>query len=350
MALLTTSNVKISGICACVPRRIEDNFDSPLIPEKDRSVFGDTIGIRYRRIADKGVTASDLCFTAAEKLLDNLSWNRTDLDVLIFVTQTADYIIPNTSSILQQRLGLSKRCLAFDINLGCSGYVYGLSVVSSLLQNISGGKALLLVGDCSTSVISPSDKSTYPLFSDAGSATAIERCEGDTWHFNLQTDGTGYEDIMIKSGGMRHPFQDASIIEKKIDDGVYRNDLQMKLDGTNIFNFALREVAANIQSLLEQTNSSLSNVDFVVFHQANKLMIENICRKLKLDIAKVPLSLYDFGNTSSASIPVTIVTRLAPRLFDTSATLILAGFGVGLSWGSAYLTLDKATILPVMEI
>lgn len=350
MAIFTTSNAQIAGLSVCVPSQTEDNLDLDLIPAKDRETFVDTIGVRYRRVAPPGVTATDLCYTAAQKLLAELKWESSEVDILIFISQTPDYLIPNSASILQQRLGLSKSCIAFDINLGCSGYVYGLSVVASLLQNMPTAKALLLVGDCSTSVISTNDKSTYPLFSDAGSATAIIYNQGQQWHFNLQTDGNGQEDIMIKTGGMRHPFSVESLTERQIEEGISRSDLKMKLDGGRIFNFALREVAANVQALIEQKQIETSTISYYMFHQANKLMIESIARKLKLSMTQVPLSLYDFGNTSSASIPMTISSQLKGVLTGSSINLLLSGFGVGLSWGSAYVPFDKAVILPVIEL
>jgi 3-oxoacyl-[acyl-carrier-protein] synthase-3 len=245
---------------------------------------------------------------------------------------------------------MSKKCIALDINLGCSGYVYGLSVIGSLLKNIPGGKGVLLVGDCSTSVISRHDKSTWPLFSDAGSATLVEQSGDCVWHFNLQSDGSGYEDIMIDSGGQRHPFTAASLIPHEYAPGILRNGLQMKLDGINIFNFALREIAPNIQDLLQAIKVPQSSVDYFVMHQGNKLMLECIRKKMKEDAHKFPYSLYHFGNTSSASIPVTIVTKLQHEPKGQKSTMLLSGFGVGLSWGSVLLSLDQSIILPLIEV
>ncbi|MBK8658491.1 MAG: hypothetical protein IPN22_06370 [Bacteroidetes bacterium] len=183
MAIFSIPNVQIAGLSAAVPKQTVDNMHCDLLSESERKMFVDTVGIRYRRIAPAHVTASDLCLAAAEKLLNQLAWNRQDIHVLVFITQTPDYIIPNTSSILQHKLGLPKSTLVFDVNLGCSGYVYGLSIISSILQNMTGGKALLLVGDVSTHTISSKDQSTVPLFSDAGSATALQFSAGSQMHF-----------------------------------------------------------------------------------------------------------------------------------------------------------------------
>jgi 3-oxoacyl-[acyl-carrier-protein] synthase-3 len=350
MAIFPLSGIVIRGIAASVPIQSEDNENLALIPARERQSFIEQMGIRYRRVAPTGMTASDLCVHAAKPLLQRLSWSPTDIDILIFISQTPDYLIPNTASVIHQRMGMSKKCIALDINLGCSGYVYGLSIISSLLQNIPGGKGLLLVGDCSTSVISRDDKSTWPLFSDAGSATVVEQSAGSLWHFNLQSDGSGYRDIMINSGGHRNPFTPESLVPHEYAPGISRSDLQMSLDGINIFNFALREVAPNIQSLLTYADISQSSIDYFVLHQGNKLMLECVRKKMNEREDKFPYSLYHFGNTSSASIPVTIVTELLEKITGHSSNLLLSGFGVGLSWGSLVLTVDSPIILPLVEV
>jgi 3-oxoacyl-[acyl-carrier-protein] synthase-3 len=350
MAVFTVPNIKISGLAASVPKQVEDNLAFDLLPEKERELFVNTTGIRYRRIAPAGITAADLCQTAAEKLLEELKWNREEINILIFISQTPDYLIPNSSSVLQHKLGLSKSCLCFDINLGCSGYVYGLSVVASLLQNMPKGKALLLVGDVSSACISKTDKSTAPLFSDAGSATALEYSAGEKITFNLQTDGKEYDDIIIYDGGYRNPFTAESLLMQEIDKGITRNKVQMKLDGVKILNFALREVAPNIKQLATDGNIDIEAVDYFIFHQANKLMLESVRKKIPASAEKVPYSLYDYGNTSSASIPITMTANLHQQLASGELKLLLSGFGVGLSWGSAYIVTRNIVCLPLIEV
>jgi 3-oxoacyl-[acyl-carrier-protein] synthase-3 len=233
--------------------------------------------------------------------------------------------------------------MAFDINLGCSGYVYGLSIIAALLQNMPGAKGLLLVGDCSSSCISMQDKSVAPLFSDAGSATLLEYKEGEQMHFNLQTDGKEFDDIIISDGGMKHPFISDSLIYKEIAVGQVRNNLHMKLDGMKIFNFALREVPGNVAHLLDYSSIGKDTVTKAYFHQANLLMNERVRIKIGVSEEKVPYTLYDYGNTSSASIPVTLCA------YPTHTQhVLLCGFGVGLSWGSALVNLNEADILPIL--
>lgn len=350
MAVFTVPNVKLSGLAACVPHQVEDNQNFSLLSENERALFIKTVGIRYRRVAAAGVTASDLCFAAAEKLLTDLNWNRQEIKVLVFVTQTPDYLIPNTSSILQEKLKLPKDCLAFDVNLGCSGYVYGLSIVGSLLQNMTGGKALLLVGDVSTKTISMQDKSTAPLFSDAGTATGLEYSLNHEFHLNLQTDGKEFDDIMIPDGGFRNPVSESSFELKEYEGGILRSDMAMKLDGLKIFNFALREIEPNIHALLKEKGIDKAAIDYFVFHQANLLMLESVRKKLAVEPEKVPYSLYDYGNTSSATIPLTMVVKLREALISRKLNLLLSGFGVGLSWGSAYIETQNIVCSELIEI
>lgn len=350
MAFSTIHNISVEALSAAVPILTQDNLDLELLSEKERALFVKTVGIRYRKIASETTTASDLCFACAEDLFSKKVVERSEIKVLIFISQTPDYLIPNTASILQYRLGLQKSCIAFDVNLGCSGFVYGLNLAASLLSNITDGKALLLVGDVSTKVISKQDKSVMPLFSDAGSATVLAKAANKTMQFNLQTDGSEYDDIIIPTGGMRNRISPNSLKESEVEGSNFRAPIHMKLDGIKIFNFALREVAPNIKSLCDNANVSQSEIDFFVLHQANRLMLESVRKKLGVEEAKVPYSLYNFGNTSSASIPLTMVTNLREELQHKKLRLLLSGFGVGLSWGSVLLETENIFVSPLIEM
>lgn len=350
MAVFTIPDIKLSGLAGCVPKQTQDNKEIEILKPNERDLFINTVGIRYRKLVPEGVTAADLCFEATQKLITDLNWNRNDIKLLVFITQTPDYVIPNTSSILQQKLGLPKSCLAFDVNLGCSGYVYGLSIIGGLLQNMPGAKALLLVGDISTRTISMQDKSTAPLFSDAGTATALEFSKGRQIHFNLQTDGAEYDDIIVPDGGFRNRVTSESFEVKTYEGGIQRSALDMKLDGIKIFNFALREVAPNINALLNDKAIDKESIDYFVFHQANRLMLESVRKKLQIAPEKVPYSLHDYGNTSSASIPITLIANLRYQITSKTNRLLLSGFGVGLSWGSAYLETENIVCPELIEL
>ena len=348
MAKFSIENIKISGISAAVPPTVFDNLDYDWISEKERKMLVKTTGVLKRNIATFGTTTSDLCVSASEALMMKLGWKKDDVDVLIFVSQSGDYVIPATSCIIQDRLKLPKSCLAFDINLGCSGYVYGLSVISSLLKgNLR--KGLLLVGDVSSLHASKKDKSAYPLFGDAGTCTAIEYNENaKPSFFNLQTDGSGYEAIIIRDGGARNYVSENSLQEQKISEGIERNKIQLELNGMDVFNFALKEVTPNILDLLEFSKLTSESVDYFVFHQANKLINESIRKKLNLNTEKVPYSIERYGNTSSASIPLTILHCLQGQLKNKK--VLLSGFGVGLSWGSAIINFDDVVCIPIIEL
>ena len=344
MAIFSIPDIKLSGISACVPENEYNNSDYDWISEKDRETLIKTIGVEKKRFADKGTTTADLCFAASEKLLNELNWNREDVQLLIFVSQSRDYLIPATAGILQEKLGFLKTCMAFDISLGCSGYVYGLSVIGSLMSTGRISKALLLSGDISTLNTSFKDKSAFPLFGDAGTATAIELQENTPpkMTFNLQTDGKGYKAIIIPDGGIRNfADKETSFEYEKIDEGIYRNKFNIALNGVDVFNFSLREVRPNIKKVLEFASLTNDDVDYFVFHQANKLMNETIRRQLRLPEEKVPYSLKDYGNTSSASIPLTIVTNLSEEVRNKKLRFLLSGFGVGLSWGSVILETEN---------
>jgi 3-oxoacyl-[acyl-carrier-protein] synthase-3 len=350
MACFKIDQVSLRGICAAVPRTSADNLTLELLPERDRIALVRTAGIAQRRVAAPHICASDLCFAAAEPLLATLGWDRATIDVLVFVTQTPDLLVPGTASQLQERLGLGNHVLAIDVNQGCAGYVYGLSIASAMLSAGHLRRALLLVGDTITHTLSPEDKSTVPIFSDAGSATALEFAAGATpMQFNLQTDGKGYQAICIPAGGSREPYRAEGSVLHDHGQGIRRGAHHLAMQGLDVFNFALAEVAPNVRALLEFADVAMDQPDAFVFHQANLLLNESIRRKLGVPTEKVPYSLREFGNTSSATIPVTMVHALAERLRTAHSKMVLSGFGVGLSWGSVLLELDRIVCPPMVE-
>ena len=274
MAVFTVPNISISGMAACVPRNTVSNHDFDILNEKERDLLIKTIGIENRRVAAAGTTSADLCQIAAERLLKEIGWQPSTVQLLVFVTQTPDYITPATATLLQNELGLPKTALAFDINLGCSGYVYGLSVVASLLSRMPGVRALLLVGDIATATISDRDKSTTPIFSDAGSATALEYdAKATTMTFNMGSDGAGSDAIIIPHGGYRHPVDAASLQYRDVEPGITRNDTHLIMNGIDVFNFALKEVTANVNELLEKIEVDRQSIDYYLFHQAQFVQI-----------------------------------------------------------------------------
>jgi 3-oxoacyl-[acyl-carrier-protein] synthase-3 len=292
-----------------------------------------------------------MCERAANALLDKLQWERSSVDLLIFVSQSGDYLLPATSAVLQHKLGLKKTLTAFDVSQGCSGYIYGMFLAYSLLSTGAYKRALLMTGDKSTLSTNYRDKSVYPLFGDGASVTAIEHETGaPPAFFNLFTDGSGYKSIIIEHGGCRHPLTVESFEIRQVEPGIERAQRNLVLDGIEVFNFALKEAAPSIMSILEESKTPASAIDYFVFHQANRLINESVRKKCKVEPEKVPYSLDKFGNTSSASIPLTMLYGLKNQLEKRPLTLLLSGFGVGYSWGNCILKINPLTCTEILEM
>lgn len=339
---LSILGVALRGIAAAVPSGKEDNAELESLSEKSKKEIIERVGIRYRHVADTETTASDLCLASAEKLLNELSWDSADVGLLIFVTQTPDHIVPGSATQLQHKLGLPQNAIALDINQGCAGYVYGMSVVSGMMKSFGIRKALLLVGDTITKMISPTDNSIRPIFADAGSATAFELdAAAGEMHFKLGSKGADFESIHVPHGGFRFPTTDDSLKKKEISEGIVRNMCQLSMNGQAVFTFGLSTVAGEINKLLTEQGSSSEDFDLLVLHQANQFLNDAIARKVGFSKEKTPSSLFEFGNTSCATIPVTLVSQISDSLKAGKVNLLLSGFGVGLSWGNVILTTDR---------
>ncbi len=345
MAFLEFKNVRIAGFSAGVPKRIVVN-DKVASHDYDAADFVATTGVRERRFGD--FTTSDLCYAAAEQLLSDLQWEKNEVGALIFVSQTADYIFPATACILQERLGLTKECYALDVSLGCSGWTYGLSVVAGLLSENGITKALLLVGDAKARA---KEINSDPLFGHAGTVTAVEYSKNASgFAFHVGTDGSGYDAIIIPDGGARNQITEDSLKPIQGADGVTRHRLQSVMKGMDVFSFGITVVPKTVKKLLEKQQVDIESVDYFLFHQANKMMNEKIRKKLKLPEEKVPYCMQDFGNTSSASIPLTLVTQIADAVRTRPLRLLGCGFGVGLSWATVLFDTDKIVVSKLVEL
>ena len=345
MAFLDFKNVRIAGLSAGVPKHIEYTKDNPCISsEYDYEDFIKSTGIRSRRI-DESLTTSDLCCVAAEKLIADLNWDKKEIEVLIFVTQGPDYIAPSTACIIQDRLGLSKECYAAELPLGCSGWVYGLSYAVSLLSSGCVKKALLMVGDARLQL-----PTIDPLVGFAGTVTALEYKEGEKgFKFHLGTDGSGYDAIIIPDGGARNQMSPKSFDLENVN-GKQMCRLQSRMNGMDVFSFAISTAPKSMKKLAAQYNLNLDEMDYCILHQANLQIDEIIRNKMKFPEEKVPMCLYDFGNTSSASIPLTIVSQLKGKIELKHTKFICCGFGIGLSWGSVAFDTDNVVISELVEV
>lgn len=344
------SKVEIVGISTCVPKNIEENASLSFFKEGEAEKVMLSTGIERRRIVDFGVTAGDLCTKAAEELITGLGWKKSEIDCLIFVSQTHDYILPSTSCIIQGRLGLPETCCCFDVSYGCSGWVYGLCILSSMLASGVMRKGLLLVGDTTSSFKSPKDKTARPLFGDAGTATAVQyNKDAEDMFFSLFADGKKYDTIIIPDGGCRNPFSESSLIEVEVEEGVIRTPMHSVMNGMDVFSFGISKGPEVTLDVLDFAGCSVEEIDLFVFHQANKFMNEKIRKKLKIDESKVPYSMKDFGNTSCATIPLTICTCLKNPESVNGKSMIGTAFGVGLSWASVYTKLKNVRHISLSE-
>jgi 3-oxoacyl-[acyl-carrier-protein] synthase-3 len=350
MAFLDFPNLSLKGLSVCVPKATLENKNLPIFTTEEAGKFIASTGVERRRVAGNDICTSDLCYHAGEKLLNDLGWSKVDVDCLVFVSQTPDYYLPTTSCLLQSRLGLKNEVLSIDISSGCSGWIYGLNVISALLSSGNLKRGLLLVGDTILKTCSRDDKSSFPLFGDAGTATAIEFRKGDKgFKFHLACDGSSYETIIIPDGGFRNPFSMESFVTKEFEPGIRRNKIQLAMDGMNVFSFGMKRATESVNLLMSHFNISPDQIDYFIFHQANKFLNEKIRKKLNLSEEKVPYSLKDFGNTSSASIPLTLLLK-SKDLEHSRKKIIACGFGVGLSWGSVSFDTNNIVCPDLIEI
>ena len=348
MAKLIFHGVGIKALSACVPQETVYNKDlAYLIPEEEIEKTINNIGIEQRRIANPDVTASDLCYKAARQLMDENGIDPSSIDVLLFMSQTADYRIPATSCILQQRLGLPRETMCFDISLGCSGYLFALSTAFAYASMEGVNRVLLLDGETFSKIVNRRDKVDWPLYGDAGTATLIEKGDFGQSTFLLYTDGSGENALKIQ-GGMRNPITPESLVEREQEEGNIRNDLEVFMDGMDVFNFAISKVPKSVKQLLKETDMTIDQVDYLVFHQANRFMMDFFAKKLKMNPERVPYCIHKYGNTSSASVPLTISSELNGRL-NGKNTVVMSAFGAGLSWGSAVVQMNDCKVLPVTE-
>lgn len=341
MAVVKTTGARIAAVCTCLPTKRFDNLSnlSAFTEEEIRKVTG-MAGVSSRRMAGETVCSSDLCIAAAKRLLERLEWAPESIDAVIMVTQTPDYFLPSTACVVHHRLKLADHCAAFDVGLGCSGYPYGMWLAALMLQGGGIRRVLLLHGETPTRFSDQSDRSVSLLFGDAGSATALEATDAaePTWHYALHSDGGGYNSMIVESGGFRDRF------------GQDKRKHCVAMNGALIFNFTIKRVPALIEETLKAASIGSDDVDYFIFHQSNQFIMKHLCVKQSLPSEKVPIILRDFGNTGGASIPLTLTHGHLTRPKGRALRLMLLGYGVGLSWGSALVDLDARAILDSVEL
>lgn len=340
-------------MAACVPKNVIDNYhyDLDIWPEEEVKKVVDKVGVAERRFADEKTCSSDLCFAAAEKLIADNNIDRNEIDLVVFLSQTPDYRMPATSILLQNRLGLPMTTMAFDISLGCSGFISALSVVYAMMQTNGFRKALLLDGETRSKVYSRKDRRNAFIFGDAGVAALVERSDkfGESC-FSINSDGSRGDLIMIPGGGYRNMSSADTLKEKVVDEfGNIRSDEQGYMNGADVFNFVIVEIPRDIKNLVAASGEHIQDLDFYVFHQANAFINNHIAKKMKLDSTKIPWTIQKYGNTSSVSIPLTICSELKDRM-KGQKKMLLSAFGVGMAWANAIIPFSDCKISDIVEI
>jgi 3-oxoacyl-[acyl-carrier-protein] synthase III len=351
--------MKLAGVSAAVPKnKVKSAAAYANFPQTDVDRIVNNIGVLEHREVSAGQTSSDLCIAAAEPLLEKLGWERSTIDAVVLVTESPDHFMPSSSYRAHHAMKLPDRCMVFDVNLGCSGFTHGLLVMHSFMQSGLVKRGLLMCGEATTDSIrpalekckNPSDLGNSLLFGDAGSVCALSNEGPEQIRARaFGADGSGFNHIIVPGGGFRSPWG-PELFELRADEkGERRRPLDLILRGPEIFSFSIKRVPPLFDEIMGEAKWTRDDVDVFVFHQANKFMLDFLRKRLKLPVEKVPLSIEEFGNTSCASIPLTMVSRSAERLTKPTKWVML-GFGVGLSWSGVAVETDQIVSLPIIEV
>ena len=349
MAYWEIKNVALRGVTGTVPNNPVKSAELDIFTEEDAQLFDDTVGIKNRYLAPDDVCASDLCCDAGERLIAGLGWEKESIDVLVFASVTGDYKTPPTSGILQDRLGLPTSTFVVDLPMGCCGTLYAINVAGNMLSAGTAKRALLLIGDTASRMGSYKDKNRVPLFGDAGMAMALEYDpSAEDIVIEMNTLGSGYQALMTPHGEYRHPIdKEKSFIEEDFGNGIIRAPKDALINGMDVFSFAITKPPISIKKMMEKYGLTADNVDYFLIHQANKLIVDRIVKKLKLPLDKTHYDLQEFGNLGGASIPMLMTYNLSEELQDRALTLVCSAFGLGLTWGTIVLRTQKMMVLPV---
>ncbi len=338
---MMNTSARIKDIAIFVPEKVLTNAElAAIYPEWPAEKILDKTGIKERRIAAENQTAGDLAYEAALKLFAQGQTTAADVDFIILCTQAPDYVLPTTACVLQDRLGVSRQAGALDINLGCSGFVYGLSLAKGLIETGAARCVLLLTADTYSKYIHPMDKSVRTLFGDAAAATAIvatEDADEAIGPFVFGTDGSGAKNLIVEAGMFRMPKSPETAKEMTDESGNVRTRENLYMNGAEVMAFSLKEVPKAADALLLKAGKAKEDMDFFVLHQANKFMLEALRKKLKVPQEKLPIMVEDCGNTVSSTIPIALFELRQQGLLKHGHQLMLIGFGVGYSWAACLL-------------
>ena len=324
---------QISNISIYLPKKIVTNTDLEKEFESwSAEKIEDKTGIRERHVTAPDETALDLAIAACENLFKN--YDKDKVDFILLCTQSPEYFLPTTACLLQDRLGLKKQIVALDFNLGCSGFIYGLSLAKGLIAGGIANNILLVTSETYTKFIHKKDKGNRTIFGDGAAAVMIEKCTSEKiFNFVLGTDGSGYKNLIIPNGGLRSPFN-ADALEVVDENQNITSDNHLFMNGPEIFNFTIENIPGLVKEILIKNNLSEEDVDYYIFHQANKFMLNYLRKKIKIPENKFFINILNTGNTVSATIPIALHECLKNDLVKKGNKVVLVGFGVGYSWGA----------------
>lgn len=334
-------SARLKDIAVYLPETVLGNDElAKLYPEWPADKILEKTGIRERHIAADDQTAGDMAYEAARHLFAQGHITAQDVDFIILCTQAPDYVLPTTACLLQDRLGISRQAGALDINLGCSGFVYGLSLAKGLIETGSARCVLLLTADTYSKYIHPMDKSVRTLFGDAAAATAVvatNDSEEAIGPFVFGTDGAGANNLIVETGMYRIPKTSDTSVELIDESGNVRSRDNLYMNGAEVMAFSLKEVPKAADALLQKAGITKEDIDLFILHQANKFMLEALRKKLKVPEEKLPITMDDCGNTVSSTIPITLFKLIREGRIINGQRLVLVGFGVGYSWAACLL-------------
>lgn len=347
-------NKRISGILTILPKKVvsfeEEMGNYSFSPAKCMKLKL-AMGYKEHRIAEPGQCSSDFCKFGLQYLFDNNLLDKDDIDALLFISQSADYYMPPTSNIIHGYFGLKHDCLCMDINQGCAGFELGLIQAFMLLDQPSVNKVVLMNADVLSPKVSDRDRNSKPLIGDAASITVVEKTDEDTTIYaNIKMDGTGAFALNIPAGGFRMPSSSETAVMEQDEAGNFRSKDNLVMQGDNVFNFVQREVPPMIEHLLGQAKANKDDVDWFMFHQPNKFMLNKLADKIGVPREKMPANIVEnFGNASGVTVPTCISYNLGDQLVDKTMTLCMAGFGVGLTWSSVYMKVGKLMFNKIID-
>lgn len=350
MSLTKFQNIGIRALSATVPHNVVKtrsmtDYYSPEAIEK----FIEATGIEERRIIQKDQCASDLCYKSAEQIFSETDIKPEDIDALFFVSQTPDYKSPGTSIILQDKLGLKKSTLVYDINMSCSGFIHGIMMAYSFLQSPSFNNIMVMVGDTLSKITSVQDKGTGMLLGDAGICCVIGKgTQYGESYFSMNTDGANVQSVILPAGGSRIPSSEETMKMKEYEDGSVRSLEHVIMVGPDVFSFAISNLPKDIKKLLEFAERSIDDIDIYAFHQANDFMTNYIVKKAKANPDKLLHSIQKYGNTAGTSIPLCLVENR--NLIKEGKSILMNAIGAGFAFGTVLINIADCKILPLNEL